>query len=245
MDETANVGSETEIATPESQAPQESASVETKQDRDWRAMRKAQEERDRKIRMQEDLIQRLMVEKTQAAPVTAPPDELDQIADDDYLQAGKFKSAIRKVEEKLANFDAKVEQGVQKALKAQAQSEALPRLIQKYPDFDDVVTTENLEILEQQDPELAASIASNKDDPYKMALQSYKFIKAMKLEEKAPASRREKETAKAIEKNANTVQSPLAFDKRPMAQAFKSSKEERKAIYEEMLGYAARSGGRY
>ena len=42
-----------------------------------------------------------------------------------------------------------------------------------------------------------------------------------------------------LDKNAKTVQSPLANDKRPMAQAFKLTENEKSKLQEEMMHYAA------
>jgi len=88
------------------------------------------------------------------------------------------------------------------------------------------------------------AIAESKD-PYKIALQSYKYIKATGLAHKVPASRRAKEVDKKIEQNAKTIQTPQAFDKRPMAQAFKQTEAEKSQTYNEMMHYANQAGGGY
>ena len=61
----------------------------------------------------------------------------------------------------------------------------------------------------------------------------------MNLGDKVPSARRAKEVEKKLEQNAKTVQTPQAYDKRPMAQAFQMSKAEMANIYKEMMGYAA------
>jgi hypothetical protein len=85
---------------------------------------------------------------------------------------------------------------------------------------------------------LAATIADLKD-PYKIGVQSYKYIKAMKISDSAKDVRREKELDKAIEKSEKAVTSPMAYDKRPIAQAFKLTDAMKKDLYREMHGYAA------
>ena len=85
---------------------------------------------------------------------------------------------------------------------------------------------------------MAATIADLKD-PYKIGVQSYKYIKAMGLTQSAKDSRREKEIDKAIEKSEKAVTSPMAFDKRPIVQAFKLTDAMKKDLYREMHGYAA------
>jgi hypothetical protein len=61
----------------------------------------------------------------------------------------------------------------------------------------------------------------------------------MNLQAKVPDSRRSKEIDQKLEKNAKTVQSPLANDKRPMAQAFKLTEAEKSQLQDEMMRYAA------
>ena len=60
--------------------------------------------------------------------------------------------------------------------------------------------------------------------------------------------RHAKEVEKKIEKNEKTVQSPQAYNKRPMAQAFSMtnmSDGEKTKLYEEMMGYASQAGHGY
>jgi len=61
----------------------------------------------------------------------------------------------------------------------------------------------------------------------------------MNLLEKVPETRRRKEIDKAIEKSEKAIQSPIAYDKRPIAQAFKMTDAMKKDLYREMHGYAA------
>src|SRR5258706_16401712 len=96
----------------------------------------------------------------------------------------------------------------------------MDRLNRQYADFSEIVNPETLSLLEEKEPELAQTIADLKD-PYKIGVQSYKYIKAMNISQKVPESRRQKEIEKAIDKSEKAVQSPVAFDKRPIAQAFK------------------------
>jgi len=126
----------------------------------------------------------------------------------------------------------------EKVLKQRDQDQFLDRLKRKYSDFDDVVNADTMALLEQQDPELAETIVDLKD-PYKIGMQTYKYVKAMNLNAKVPESRRAKEVDKKLEQNAKTVQSPQAYDKRPMAQAFKMTEAEKNQLYSEMMGYAS------
>jgi hypothetical protein len=76
-----------------------------------------------------------------------------------------------------------------------------------------------------------------------MAITSYKYIKALNLVDKVPNARRVREVEKKLDRNGKTIQSPMAFDKRPMAQAFKSTEADKNRLYEEMMGYASQANG--
>jgi hypothetical protein len=108
------------------------------------------------------------------------------------------------------------------------------------------VNSETLELLEETNPRLAASLARTmKDDPYAFAVQSYEYIKSKGLSKVAGTSKRANETEKKIEQNKKTVQTPAAFDKRPMAQAFKITPAMQKELAEEMMHYAQQAGMGY
>lgn len=169
----------------------------------------------------------------------AEPDEFDKIGDEEFIPLGKVKKLAEKNTQKvLKNAEDLVKQEVQKALQKRDQDQFMDRLNRQYADFSEVVTAETLSILEEKEPELAATIADLKD-PYKIGMQSYKYIKALKLSETAKDVRREKEVDKAIEKSEKAVTSPMAYDKRPIAQAFKLTDAMKKDLYREMHGYAA------
>ena len=61
----------------------------------------------------------------------------------------------------------------------------------------------------------------------------------MGLKQAAKESRREKEIDKAISKSEKAITSPMAYDKRPIAQAFKLTDAMKKDLYREMMGAAA------
>lgn len=169
----------------------------------------------------------------------AEPDEFDKIGDEEFIPFSKVKKLAEKNSQKvLKNAEELVKQEVAKALQKREQDQFMDRLNRQYSDFSEVVNPETLSILEEKEPELAATIADLKD-PYKIGVQSYKYIKAMGLSKAATESRREKEIDKAIAKQEKAVTSPMAFDKRPIAQAFKLTDAMKKELYREMHGYAA------
>lgn len=247
MDEVENIGVTPEIAPPETSQQDSVAEsqppVDDRQEKNWREMRKQREELIRKTKMQEELIAQLLTAQQQVSQQSKAPevDELDSVPDEDYIQKGQVKKLVRKAEERAAQI---AKQETEKLFQQREQSQFMDRLKKQFSDFDEIVNPETLSLLEENDPDLANTIAELKD-PYKIGLQSYKYIKALGISEKAPSARRVKEVEKKIEQNAKTVQTPQAFDKRPMAQAFQMTEADKKKLYSEMMHYANMSGGGY
>ncbi len=206
-----------------------------------KAMRLKNAELERELKqVREAQMQMMQAQLANQQPARqAEPDEFDKIGDEEFIPLGKVKKLAEKNSQKvLKNAEDLVRSEVEKHFKKQQDSQFLDRLGRIYPDFNEIVNPETLSILEEKEPELAAAIAESKD-PYKIGVQSYKYIKAMGLTQTAKESRREKEIDKAIEKSEKAVTSPMAFDKRPIAQAFKLTDAMKKDLYREMHGYAA------
>jgi hypothetical protein len=236
MEEVLNVAEEG-IVAPQTEnhsleAPKES--FEDKQERNFKELRRQKQTLERELREQREEIERL---KRVNTPPPAP-DEIDLIDDSDLLSKGHVKQLIEKQARIIA------QQQAEEFHKKQQQSQFMVNLKQKYSDFEDIVNPETLSILEEEEPELASSIAEMKD-PYKMGLQSYKYIKSSGIDKKVFSKRREKEVSKAIEKNEKAAQTPLAYEKRPMAQAFQFGDAEKKALQQEMYHYASQAGFSY
>jgi hypothetical protein len=205
-----------------------------------KAMRLKNAELERELRqLRDNQMQILQVQLANCAPMRQEVDEFDKIGDEEFIPLGKVKKlAERNSQKALKNTEELVRQEVQKALKKQEDTLFMDRLNNKYSDFSEFVNPETLSILEEREPELAATIADLKD-PYKIGVQSYKYIKAMGLSQTAKEARREKEVDKAIAKSEKAVTSPMQYDKRPIAQAFKLTDAMKKDLYREMNGYAA------
>lgn len=205
-----------------------------------KAMRLKNAELERELKqLRDNQMQIMQAQLANSHPVRQEVDEFDKIGDEEFIPLGKVKQLAEKNSQKmLKNAEELVRNEVQKALHKQHQDQFMDRLNRQYSDFSEVVNPETLSILEEKEPELAATIADLKD-PYKIGVQSYKFIKAMGLSQKATESRREKQVDKAIEKAEKAVTSPMAYDKRPIAQAFKLTDAMKKDLYREMHGYAA------
>ena len=205
-----------------------------------KAMRLKNADLERELKqMREMQMQIMQAQLANTAPAKQEVDEFDKISDEEFIPLGKVKKLAEKNTQKvLKNTEELVRQEVQKALKKQEDTQFMDRLNRQYSDFSEIVNAETLSILEEKEPELAATIAESKD-PYKIGVQSYKYIKAMGLSQSAKESRREKEIDKAITKSEKSVTSPMAYDKRPIAQAFKLTDAMKKDLYREMHGYAA------
>jgi hypothetical protein len=105
-------------------------------------------------------------EKQQVFP-QAEEEEI-QLADDDLAEGKHIKryaKKIKQLEEKLKSYE-----------QNSAASTAELRLKSQFPDFDKVVTTENLELLRDLEPDIAISINAN-NDLYTKASAAYKMIK--------------------------------------------------------------------
>jgi len=205
-------------------------------ERNFKAMRLKNADLERRLKERDEMFERMLQAKIAQPIERQEVDEFDSIGADEFIPKGKVERLVEKKAQQYAEQIAKKE--VETYFKKQNDSQFLDRLNRQYSDFAEIVNPETLSLLEEKEPELAQSIADLKD-PYKIGLQSYKYIKAMNLIQKAPESRREKEIDKAIAKSEKSVQSPMAYDKRPIAQAFKLTDAMKKDLYREMHGYAA------
>ncbi len=202
--------------------------TETAQARNFAELRRQKEELQKTLEYQQQVIE----EMRNAKKVPEPVDELESIGDEEYIPKGKVKKIAMKEAQRIAKEE------MTRMVQEQHKASFKDRLKSKYSDFDDVVNNETLALLQEQDPELANTIGENQD-PYKMGMTAYKYIKALGIVEKVPGSRRVKEVDKKIEENKTFVQSPQTYDKRPLAQAFRMTKEEKNKLYEEMMQYAS------
>lgn len=225
----------------EQDVPQETQVKPDKSREHFRRLEQSKRDLERELNFQRELNERLVKQAPQAPLPIQEVDELDAIADDDFIPKGKVRALVRKEALKIASEVSREEQ--KKYAQQQHQATFMTRLKGKYSDFDQVVNPETLALLEQDNPELAQTIADTQD-PYKIGLQSYNYIKAMNLH-KNEESPRSKEVEKKLAANSKTVQSPQAFSKRPMAQAFSSGDADRKALFDEMNASARLSGFNY
>ena len=248
MDEIQENSVENEVATQEVQQHEQEATQqqvqdtqtaeESRQERNWRAMRQRQEALERELRKKDELLERFIT--SQIPQKAQEVDELDEIPDEEYVPKAKTKKLVHK---ETAYLKKEIED-LKKEINNQKQYQFMNDLKRQYSDFDDVVNQQTLALLEEKEPELAQTIAEMKD-PYKVGVSTYKYIKALNLTEKVQDSRRLKEVEKKLDKNAKTVQSPLAYEKRPLAQAYVMTESDKSKLYEEMMNCARQAGSGY
>lgn len=241
MDEIVEEIAETEVAPPDTSVNEEIAS-ETRviqeqqevQEKNWKAMRERQENLDLELKKKNELIEKLLNQQlSQSQP--QKKEEEPEDPDEDFIPKGKVKNLAKKVVEPL---EAKILE-LERKIESRRKADSFDYLKKTYPDFEEVVNPDSLAMLEETKPALAKALAAY-TDPIEMGKDVYDYLKAIRNPEAVAKKQHVKEVEKKLAKNEKTVQSPLAYDKRPMAQAFKTpSKEERDAIYNEMMGYAS------
>lgn len=120
----------------------------------WSEMRRQMREKDQQI---EEL--REQFSKTEK-------DDLANLAEDDILTVGQARKLAREMAKKVA----------EEALKKRDAETVEERMQLKYPDYSQIVSRENIELLKQTEPELAQSLY-HMPDPYSQAVAAYKLIK--------------------------------------------------------------------
>jgi alanyl-tRNA synthetase len=175
-------------------------------------------------------------------PSQAAEDILQKVQRQEYVAGEDVAKALQQQREE---FKQQLEE-LKKQSEQQKAVSMFADLKREFSDFDEIVNPDTLALLDETYPRLAQTIAKSKD-PYDAALLAYETIKAKGLTERVPDARRAKEVEKRLEQNKKTVQTPQAFEKRPMAQAFRmpETKQEKEAVYKEMLKYAQMAGGGY
>lgn len=212
-----------EVVTPESKETGEKQEISQEPQKgsseyNFREMRKALEEQQRKIRELEGALSQ--------QNASSHEDEDEQLSGDDFLTVKQAeKLALRKAQELIQQREV-------------ATLEDRMRL--KFKDYDEVVTEENVKQLIEDDQDLAYTL-QNSPNPYAAA---YKFIKKSSFYKGAEdmAQKRAKE-AERITKNTQKPASANAIPSKPFSEANKFaafSDAEMKAVYREMMESASR-----
>lgn len=152
-------------------------------------------------------------------------ENLPNLAPDDIPEWRQVQDAAKKIAREEFN-----------QLMSKHEQEQLPRLAkQRFTDFDDVVTTENIQKLEQEYPEFADGLSKAKD-PYSA---TYKIVKMLYGKQKqSPAA---KEELEKLEENAKRPQSINSVAKGALSNANSFAKKPRDQLYKEMMDAANRA----
>ena len=161
--------------------------VMTDQDRNWREARRKMQELERRTADQDELIRRL---QTQQQPTQE--DDLAKLADDDIVTAKQARSLAQKMAREVAD----------QAIREREATTIDERLRNKFPDYENVVTQDNIDLLKQQDPELAMSLYALANNPYEQAVAAYKMLKRTGLGDMAKT---QPQKAKALENSKKPV----------------------------------------
>ena len=151
-------------------------------DRQWKELRRSRDEFERKSRMQEELLQRLMTQ--QMAPPTVPQPEEDVIADltkDEYVSGEKVAKSLRKIEDKYEKKFAEMESKYKK----NTVEDKYAKLQHKYSDFDDVKGIKRSKEVEKKLDENKKTVQSPQvfdKRPMAQAFDYTKMSKSMKDE---------------------------------------------------------------
>lgn len=229
---------EVEQAVPEATEPEEIAAPapkESSKEMNFRALREkaAQLERERNEALQRiEALERAA--KQQAAPSTPSFDEEEDegidINPDDYAEGkhvAKLQKQIRKITNELKSY--------------KTQSETMlveQRLKMQYPDFDAIVTKENLDSLRLTYPELYQTLSTS-NNIYNAGVSAYTMLKRLGIAADEQAFMEKQQLLKNSSKprSLNTVAPQTGDSPLSKANAFASGLTEdlRKKLYEEMI----------
>jgi multidrug efflux pump subunit AcrB len=215
---------ETPEITPEKQPPAESDG-----EKNFKIMR---EKAKRAERERDELAQRINAYESAkaAAPVEDEPDDLG-IDSDSYVEGKHFKAMhkeLRNVRKELS------------AYKAQSSATSAEiKLKSTCPDFDRVVSQDNIDLLNDLHPEIAETIKNSNADIYGKAVTAYTVIKNLgiaKDDNFEKEKRRIQENA-AKPKPLSSIQPQVKDGPLSGAAAFTEtiSQEEKNRLWQEML----------
>lgn len=196
MDEIA-ISEEQEVANPEQEqtsvaeeAAQEPVKTieEDPQERNWRNARLKLQEQSQEIQYLKQKLEEIHKPKD-------PEPEVD-LTDDDFVRGHHLKKKLEMMEKALLKNEANT---------------AIDRARAKFNDFDQVVSVENVELLKQNDPELAISLKALASDPYAQALATYKLLKRSDYSQQVQNMENKQRIEKNLKKppSSNSV-APLA-----------------------------------
>lgn len=244
MDDTNELKQEDKTKEIQNQEPE--AKTEPKEEdvveKNWRAVREKQKERDRldkeqqrKIEERDQMIAALQeaLKSNQPPQPTSQPSQQNEstgydIHDQEWITGKQLKEFLEKDKKKKEEEDRKREQ-------ERVQQESLKQMAARYPDYQEVLTKENLAYLEYHEPEIAAGI-QNIQDPYLSLANAYKSVKKFV----PPMTQADKEK---IERNQQMPRSPsqTGVGVNPQGETYQGgrlSRDRKAELYAEARRYA-------
>jgi hypothetical protein len=193
----------------------------------WSEARRKMQDLERRAQEQQELIERLSHK-----PAPQEDDELSKLSEDDILTVAQARKLATKMARQVAH----------EAIKEREAATVEERLNIKFPDYNQIVNRESIELLKQQEPELAQSIIRLADDPLQQATAAYKLIKKLGIKQDATPS---PDIKKARENALKPVSIQTVNKQSAIGQAYTFenglTNEVKKALREEMESCARRA----
>lgn len=196
-----------------------------------KSFRELREQKQRVERERDELARRFQEMETKRQQPIIKDEEDVNVGNDDIVEGkhlSKYDRKIKKLQEELSQY--------------QQQSNVTAtevRLRNQYPDFDKVVSKDNIEILRSSYPEVAETINNSSTDLYSKAVSAYTLIKKLGItvediyvEDKQKAIKNAAKPRPLASVNPQQGESPLA-----RANAFANGLTEdlKKQLHQEML----------
>lgn len=219
------VGAATEAETSQERQPEEKPKKKQQNAAEYNWA-----EANRLIKQRGDEVAQLKAQLDQIQKQQKPPeDDLARLSPDDIL-------TVAQAEKLMQQRAARIAEEVVKQREAATVDE---RLANKYNDYQTVVSRENIEVLKQQEPELAMSLWKLADDPYAQGVAAYKLIKKLGIGEEDMADKK-----KAVENSKKPVSVQSVTNKSAIGNAhlFENglTKELKSQLWKEMQEAAKR-----
>lgn len=188
--------SESEHNERQDQAKEADSHKRNEVERNWAETRRKMQELEKQNKEMQEQISRM----NPKAP--AAEDELANLAEDDILTVAQAKKLATKMAKSVA----------EDVIKQREAATIDERMAFKYPDFAEVVSKENIELLKQTEPELAQSIYHN-PDPNAQAVAAYKLLKKIGVktndQNAAEKKKAQENSQKPVSVQAATKQSAI------------------------------------
>lgn len=152
---------------PVEEAPEQAQAMPAKTTSKEENLARLRQQKEKAERERDELVAHFKKLQEQQQPTNKQDDE-PELGPDDLVEWKYVQKKLKGIEDKIAQQYAQ-----------QEQYSAEARLKSQYPDFDKVVTQENIEMLRDQFPELAATISRSSSDTYSKAASAYTMIKRL------------------------------------------------------------------